>query len=37
MNVKGMLDTRNKAFWRSLIGLISLGVSIGLAALILQM
>ena len=32
-----MLNTRNKAFWRGLIGLISLGVSIGLAALILHL
>ena len=31
------LDTKDKAFWRALLGVVSLGVSIGLAALILRL
>ena len=32
-----LLDPQDKAFWRALLGVISLGVCIGLAALILKL
>jgi len=32
-----LLDPRSKTFWRSVLGMVSLGVSIGLAALILKL
>ena len=32
--MSNFLDTKDKAFWRALLGVVSLGVSIGLAALI---
>ena len=35
--LSNFLDTKDKAFWRALLGVVSLGVSIGLAALILQL
>jgi hypothetical protein len=34
---KNVLDPQEKAFWRALLGVISLGVCIGLAALILKL
>ena len=34
---KNLLDPQDKAFWRALLGVISLGVCIGLAALILRL
>lgn len=34
---KNLLDPQDKAFWRALLGVISLGVCIGLAALILKL
>ncbi len=34
---KNFLDPKDKAFWRALLGVISLGVCIGLAALILKL
>ncbi len=34
---KNFLDLQDKAFWRALHGVISLGISVGLAALILKM
>ena len=36
-SLSNFLDTKDKAFWRALLGVVSLGVSIGLAALILQL
>ncbi len=35
--VKNFLDPKDKAFWRALLGVLSLGVCIGLAALILRL
>ena len=35
--LSNFLDTKDKAFWRALLGVVSLGVSIGLAALILRL
>ena len=35
MDPKAFLNTRDKAFWRATPGVVSLGVSIGLAALII--
>jgi len=35
--LSNFLDTKYKAFWRALLGVVSLGVSIGLAPLILQL
>ena len=35
--MSNFLDTKDKAFWRALLGVVSLGVSIGLAALILRL
>ena len=32
-----LLNPRSTAFWRALLGIVSLGVGIGLAALILKM
>ena len=37
MDPKALLNTRDNAFWRAMIGIASLGVSIGLAALILRL
>ncbi len=37
MDPKAFLNTRDKAFWRATLGVVSLGVSIGLAALILRL
>ena len=37
MDPKALLNTREKAFWRALLGLLSLVVSIGLAALLLRL
>ncbi len=37
MDPKAFLNTRDKAFWRAVLGVMSLGVSIGLAALILRL
>ena len=37
MDPKALLNTRDKAFWRAVLGVVSLGVSIGLAALILSL
>ena len=37
MDPKAFLNTRDKAFWRAVLGVVSLGVSIGLAALILRL
>ena len=37
MDPKALLNTREKAFWRALLGLPSLVVSIGLAALLLRL
>jgi len=34
---KDFLNPKDKAFWRALLGFISLGLGIGLAALILRM
>jgi len=34
---KNFLDPKDKAFWRALLGVLSLGVCIGLAALILRL
>ena len=34
---KNVLDPQDKAFWRALLGVISLGFCIGLAALILKL
>ena len=34
---KNVLDPQDKAFWRALLGVMSLGVCIGLAALILKL
>ena len=34
---KNFLDPQDKAFWRALLGVISLGICIGLAALILKL
>ena len=34
---KNLLNPQDKAFWRALLGVISLGVCIGLAALILRL
>ena len=34
--MSNFLDTKDKAFWRALLGVVSLGMSIGLAALILH-
>ena len=34
---KNVLDPQDKAFWRALLGVISLGVCSGLAALILKL
>jgi hypothetical protein len=35
--VNNPFNTKEKAFWRGVIGVVSLGVSIGLAALILHL
>ena len=35
--LSNFLDSKDKAFWRALLGVVSLGVSIGLAALILRL
>tara|TARA_B100001057_G_scaffold127158_1_gene126152 strand:+ start:1003 stop:1110 length:108 start_codon:yes stop_codon:yes gene_type:complete len=35
--VKNIFNPQEKAFWRAVIGVISLGVSIGLAVLILKL
>ena len=37
MDPNPLLDPRNKAFWRAVLGVVSLGFSIGLAALILKL
>ena len=37
MDPKSFFNTRDKAFWRAVLGVVSLGVSIGLAALILRL
>ena len=37
MDPKALLNTCEKAFWRALLGLLSLVVSIGLAALLLRL
>jgi len=37
MDPKALLNTREKAFWRALLGVLSLVVSIGLAALLLRL
>ena len=37
MDPKALPYTRDKAFWRAVLGVVSLGVSIGLAALILRL
>ena len=34
---KNFLDPKDKAFWRALLGVLSLGVCISLAALILRL
>jgi hypothetical protein len=35
--LSNFLNTKDKAFWRALLGIVSLGLSIGLAALILKL
>jgi len=35
--LSNLLDPQQKAFWRALLGVVSLGISIGLAALILKL
>ena len=37
MDPKALLNIRDKAFWKAVLGMVSLGVSIGLAALILRL
>ena len=36
-SLSNFLNTKDKAFWRALLGVVNLGVSIGLAALILRL